>query len=69
MALGTKQHYVVRWGAERFQSVKDRLAIVENDRRGLQRKRPVGLDPGLMPARLGGIVHEQHMVGEHLAES
>jgi len=46
VTLGTKQHHVVRWGAKSFQSVKDCLAIVENDRRRLQRKRPIGLDSG-----------------------
>ena len=69
VTLGTKQHHVVRRGAKCFQSVKDRLTIVENDRRRLQQKRPIGLDPGLMPARLCCIIHEQHVVGEHLTES
>jgi hypothetical protein len=68
MTLGAKEPDLVRGGTEGLQAIEDRLPVVQDDRRGLQRKRTIGLDAGVIPANVGGIIDQQHVVGEDLAE-
>ena len=69
VALGAEQlHGVVR-GAVGFHALKDLLRIVEHDGSRVQLKGAIGDDAGVMPALARGIVHQEHVVAELLAEA
>ena len=69
VALRAEQlHGVVR-GAVSLHALKDLLCVVEHDSGRVQRERSIGDDAGIVPALALGIVHNEHMVGELLAEA
>ena len=54
---------------ERLQPVEDRLAVMQHTGRGIQGEWRVGDDARVVPAFARVVVHQEHMVREHLAEA
>ena len=52
-----------------LQALEAGLAIVQDGGRRVQGQGTVGDDPGVVPALLGGVVHQEHVVGEEVAEA
>ena len=50
-------------------ALEDLLRVVQHRGRRVQRERAVGLDPGVVPARVGGPLDGEHVVGEVDAEA
>ena len=42
---------------------------MENNAGGVQDEGGIGNDPGIVPALTAGIVHQEHVIGEDLAEA
>ena len=53
---------------ERLQPVEDRLAVVQHTSGGIQGERPVRHNAWIVPAFALMEVHQEHVVGEDLAE-
>ena len=66
--LGAEEPHPPVRAAERLQPVEDRLGVVEHGRGRVQAERPVGLDPGIVPALLLLEVGDEHVVREDGAE-
>ena len=56
-------------GAVSLQALKDLLRVVENHAGRIQGEGLIGDDAGVMPALVRRIVHDEHVVGENLAEA
>ena len=52
-----------------LQALKDLRAVVQHACRGGHADGAVGHDARIVPALIGAVVHEEHMVGEHGAEA
>ncbi len=69
VAIGAEQPDLPVIAAERLEPVEDRLAVVQHRGRGIEAERPVGFDAGVEPAAAFLVVHQEHVVGQHLAET
>ena len=52
-----------------LQALEYRLAIVQNDARGIHAEILIGLNAGVVPAVFGIIVHYEHVIGEQTAKT
>jgi hypothetical protein len=66
--VGTEQPDLAVPAAEPLQALEERLAVVQDGGRRIERERSVGLDPGVVPALLLLEVRDEHVIGEHVAE-
>lgn len=69
VAVRAEQLHGVVSSAVSLHALKDLLSIVEHDGSRVQLKGAVGDDAGVVPAFALGVVHDEHMVGELLAEA
>ena len=65
---GAEQAYLAVMASERLEAVEDRLAVMQDAGGGIQDERRVGDDARVVPALPFLIVHQEHVVGEDLAE-
>ena len=69
VTVGAEQLDGVVRGPVGLQALKDLLGVVEDDTGGIQREGLIGDDAGIIPALAGGVVHQEHVVGEDFAEA
>jgi len=69
IAVRAEQLNGIVCGAVSLHALKDLLCVVEHDRRRVQLERSIGDDTGIVPAFALGVVHDEHVVGELLAEA
>ena len=69
VTVGAEQLDGVVRGPVGLQALKDLLRVVENHAGGIQGEGLIGDDAGVMPALVRRIVHDEHVVGENLAEA
>ena len=69
VAIGTEQLDSTVGGAVCLHALKNFLRIVEHHSGGVQRQRRIGHNARVMPALAGGVIHQEHMVGEDLAKA
>src|SRR5258708_23096620 len=68
MGRGTEPHGRTARLPVGLQALEDFLRVVEHRRGGVKSERPVGLEPGVVPAAISGPADRHHVVGEDLAE-
>ena len=68
MALGAEQADLPVIATEGLQPIEDRLAVVQHRGGGVERQRAIGNDSRVEPALPRFIIHQEHVVGEDLAE-
>ena len=69
VAVGAEKLNLVVSSAVGLQSLEQLLCVVENNAGGVQLEGRIGDDAGIVPALLGIIVHDEHMVGGNLTEA
>ena len=69
VAVGPEQLDGAVGGAVSLHALKNFLGIVQHRGGGVELEGAVGHDAGVVPALTGGVVHDEHMVGEDLAET
>ena len=68
MAIRAEQADLIIIAAKRLEPIKNRLAVMQHGCRGIEAERPIGDDPRRMPALIFLIIHQEHVIGQHLAE-
>ena len=69
VVAGAKKGIAAVVAAKSLESLEYLLGVVQHRTGGIEGKRAIGLDARRVPAALGGILHNQHAVGELLAEA
>ena len=68
MAIGAEKTNLIIIAAKRLKPIENRLTVMQNRGRGVEAERPIGHDPRRMPALPFLIIHQEHVIGQHLAE-
>ena len=69
VAVGAEELDVPGGGAVGLQALEQLLGVVEHHGGRVQGEGLIGDNPGIVPAFALGVVHQEHVVGENLAEA